>query len=712
MNLIRAKAVVFLVIVLILELSGCSYSEWKSAQPPIPFPATRQENAKDTLHGIEIADPYRWLEDQQSPETRQWIETQNRYTRAMIGQYEGREAIKKRLGELMRVDSIGLPVERAGRYFFMKKLADQDLNVIYMRRGLTGKDEILVDPHPLSPDRSTSVGIMDISDDGTLLAYSLRQGGKDEVAVKLLNVDTGETLSDSMPPGRYFGVSITQDKHSIYYSRHDESGSRIYVHAIGDDPANDKKIFGDGYGPGQLVSAFVSDNGKHLIIVVNHGSAAKKTEVYAKNLSVNGSIVNIVNDLDARFEPEVGGDTLYLQTNLDAPNGRVLAVDLNFPIPDNRLARETWREVIPEAPDAIESVLAIGGRLVVQYLHNAQTDLKIYDADGKLAAQQIKSEPMGSVGGIVGRWDSPEMFYSYSNFFTPTTLHRAELNSDANSVWSKIEVPFDSDSYESKQVWVASKDGTKLPMFVTHKKGMKLDGSAPTLLTAYGGFNISLTPGFSARTALWIERGGVWAVPNLRGGGEFGEKWHEAGMLANKQNVFDDFLASAQWLIENRYTSSERLAISGGSNGGLLVGAAITQRPELFRAAICGYPLLDMVRYHQFLVARFWVPEYGSSEDATQFKTLFAYSPYHHVKPGVKYPSTFFVTGDSDTRVDPLHARKMTALLQASTASANERPIMIHYDVKAGHSGGKPVSKQIEDTADELAFLAWQLGMD
>ena len=665
-------------------------------------PETRRDDVKEMLHGVEIVDPYRWLEDQEAPETRAWIDAQNKFTESQLGAWPGREALRQRLTALLKIDVFGVPTARDGRYFFTRRRADQDLPVLYLRRGVKGEDEVLVDPHPLSPDHRTTINLLDVSEDGALLAYGIRQGGEDEIAIKLFEVDTRKELPDALPRARYFGVSIKPDKSGFYYTRHDKEGSRVFYHAMGTDPAKDTLIFGEGYGPEKIVFGFISEDGRYLILSVLHGSSADKTEVYFQDVAAGGPIVTVVNDIDARFGGSPGGDTLYLGTNWNAPNGRVLAVDLKNP------AREHWREVISESNSVIESVQPLGGRLVVEYLENVRSVVKIFDPEGK-PVRSINFPALGSVGGLNGHWGSPEIFYSFTSYHIPTTIYRYDATRGTQDVWSQLKVPVDTSQFTVRQVWYESKDRTLVPMFLVHKKGIRLDGNNPTLLTGYGGFTISLTPNYSSTAVAWVESGGVFAMPNLRGGGEFGEKWHRAGMLEKKQNVFDDFIAAAEWLIDNGYTSPARLAISGRSNGGLLMGAMLTQRPELFQAVVCGYPLLDMVRYHKFLVARFWVPEYGSADDPAQFEFIRAYSPYHRVKPGTEYPAVLFLTGDADTRVAPLHARKMAPLLQFATAS--DRPVLLRYDTKAGHVGAAPVGKQIEDLTDELTFLFWQLGV-
>jgi prolyl oligopeptidase len=664
-------------------------------------PKTRTDNVTETINGVSITDPYRWLEDQNSPETRAWIDQQNNYTQAIIGALPGRDRISHRLEELLKIDIISTPTARGSRYFFSKRRADQNQSVLYVREN--GHDEVLVDPNAMSKDQTTSVSLFDISEDGKLIFYGVREGGADETAGVLLDVDTRKELSDRFPKARYFGVSIKPDKSGLYYTRYENgTGSHVFYHAMGTDVAQDVEIFGKGYGPTEIISPVVSRDGHYLTIFVSHGSAAKKEEVYVQDLTKKGEITPIVNDLDATFTGTVEGGHLYLLTNWQAPNRRLIDVDLNNP------AREHWRTVVPESSSVIETFRLAGGKFFVNYLENVSTHIKVFEPSGK-QVREINFPALGTAGGMNGRWDQDEAFYSFSSFAQPPTIYRYRVSTGKQEVWARINVPVKSDEIELKQVWYESKDKTKIPMFLVYKKGLKLDGNNPTLLTGYGGFNLSETPGFSARAAFWVENGGVFALPNLRGGGEFGEKWHQAGMLEKKQNVFDDFISAAEWLIKNKYTSTQKLAISGGSNGGLLVGAALTQRPDLFQAVVVSYPLLDMIRYHKFLVARFWVPEYGSSEDPEQFKYIYAYSPYQHVTPGTKYPAVLLISGDSDTRVAPLHARKMTALLQASTAS--DKPVLLHYDTKAGHSGGLPVSKQIQDLTDEMSFLFWQLGI-
>jgi len=673
-------------------------------------PATRRDAVVDDYFGIKVADPYQWLEDQNSLATRAWIAAQDGYSRPILDGLSGRAGLRQRLTALMNVDVIGVPSEQGGRYFFARRKAGQDLFVLYMRQGLDGTDQVLLDPHPMSPDHSTSVGLMDVSKDGKLMAYYVRRGGKDEVSIHLMDTDTRHDLPDVMPESNYFSVAIKADKSGFYYARRIQTGPRIFYHALGSDPAKDPQVFGDSLGLGDITFARLTEDGRYLLIDVLHGSASEKTELYVQDLAARTPVQPVVNDINARFSGNLAGDRLYIQTNWDAPNGRVFITDLATP------TREHWREVVPASDDVIADygISAAGGKLFVNYVHNAHSELKVFGADGG-PGREIPLPALGSASAVAGRWESRNVFYEFSSFTDAPTIYRYDVEQGTPRVWAQVQVPLRSDDFEVHQVWYTSKDGTRVPMFIAYRKGTRLDGSNPTLLTGYGGFDVSLSPSFSPEAAAWVESGGVFALPNLRGGGEFGEKWHEAGMLQHKQNVFDDFLAAAQYLIDNRYTNPSKLGITGQSNGGLLVGAALTQRPDLFRAVVCRYPLLDMLRYENFLVARYWVPEYGAATaSADQFKVLYAYSPYQNVKQGANYPAVLFVSGDGDTRVAPLHARKMAAMLQWATRSENrsDRPILLSYDTKSGHSGGRPLSKQIDEYVDELSFFSWQLGIE
>jgi prolyl oligopeptidase len=665
-------------------------------------PNARVDNVVNDYFGTKIADPYRWLEDQNSPETRAWIAAENRCTDAALNSLPGRDKIVARFGELMKVDTIGAPIERGGRYFFSKRAADEDLFILYLREGREGKDQILVDPRPLSKDHSTSVNFEGVSEDGKMIAYGVRLGGQDQVTVHFLNVDTREALPDVLPSADYFNVAIEPDRKGVYYSRTTAHGPRVMYHAMARAAALDTEVFGKGYGSDKIIVSQLSPDGRYLLIVVAKGAGTDRSEIYMQDLKKHGPIVPIVDDVNAFFDPRIAGDRVYLFTNWKAPNWRVLAVDLKG------LARENWKEVIPEGKDRLDDVRPAGGKIIASYLHDAASSLRIFDADGKMDGE-IPLPTLGTGGVASSRWSSKEVFIYFQSYSFPATTYRYDLASHEMTTWAKPRVPVPSEDFEVKQIWYPSKDATQIPMFLFYKKNLKLTGGNPVLLTGYGGFDVSETPSFSERAVVWAEHGGVFAEANMRGGGEFGEAWHHAGMLGKKQNVFDDFYGAAEWLIREKYTNPNKLAIIGASNGGLLMGASLTQRPDLFRAVVCMYPLLDMLRYEKFLVARWWVPEYGSAENPEQFKYLRAYSPYQNVHAGTKYPAVLFITGDGDTRVAPLHARKMAALLQ--TSSGSDRPILLMYDTKSGHSGGRPLGQRIAEETNIVSFLFWQLGV-
>lgn len=691
LNFTRRTAFVF--------LSLAAFAQNSAAPAP---PTARVDHVQEIMHGVTITDPYRWLEDQDSPETHTWIKEENSYTHALLDRSPGRDKLQQRFTQLMKVESIRLPIERNGRYVYRKRLAEQEQYVIYMRQGASGKEEALIDPNPMSPDHSTNVEIFDVSEDGKVMAYAIRQGGKDETEIRLYDIDGRRDLPKRLAAALYFDVSFLPDRSGFYYSMMADDGPRVRFHKVGTDAMQDTDVFGKGYGKDKIIVGDVSEDGRHLVVQVLYGSAADKVEIWLQDLTRHGSLEPVIKDIDARFFAFAGGDHLFLQTNWDAPHGKVLAVDFNKP------QRGNWREVVPEGPDAIDSVTVASGKILVTYVHNATSQVKVFDADGKPAGE-LKFPTLGSATEISGRWQGKEAFVYFSSFTFPPTIYRYEPGTSNQLMWAQVKVPVESKEFEVNQVWYASKDGTRVPMFLVYKKGIRLDGSNPALLTGYGGFTVSMTPDFRPAAIAWAERGGVFAQANLRGGGEFGEQWHRAGMMDKKQNVFDDFIAAAQWLINNKYTKPERLAISGGSNGGLLVGTAMTQHPELFRAVVCSHPLLDMLRYQKFMEAQFWVSEYGSAENADQFKYLYAYSPYQHVIKGAKYPAVLFMTGDADTRVAPLHARKMAALMQ--TVATPDRPVLLRYETVAGHSSGRSVTQAIGDATDEYAFLFWQLGI-
>jgi prolyl oligopeptidase len=667
-----------------------------------PPPVTRQDNVREVIHGVEVVDPYRWLEDQDSAETQNWITAQNKYSHSLLDNLPSHEPIHRRLMEMLRHDRVGVPQKENDYYFFTKMGADQDLWSICRRKGIDGPDELLLDPQALSADHTISVVMMGVSTDANILAYGVRRGGEDETEIHLLDIKNHRDLPDVFPRSLYSGISWKKDTSGFYYTlARRDVGKRIYYHALGTDPATDPKVFGEGYGPDTWVSPYVSEDGRYLLAIVQPGWA--KGELYIQNLPEGGPFRPLVTGIDAKFVPQFAGDFLIVQTDWKASNSRILRIDLRNPSP------EKWQEIVPVAQDAIGSFSLIGGKLFVNYLHNVTSRIVIFSLDG----QTLGEVPLPTLGsaGIFGRWDRDEGIFYFSSYTTPYSIYRYSASTGKRDLWYRDPVPFDSDRYEIEQVWFSSKDGTRVPMFLVHRKGLQPDGERPTVLYGYGGFAVSLTPGFNSVAEWWVEQGGVYAVANLRGGAEFGEAWHKAGMLDKKQNVFDDFISAAEWLVKNKYTNPKELAIWGGSNGGLLVGAVLTQRPELFRAVICEHPDLDMVRYYKFTKNNNppALLEYGNASDPTQFKFLYAYSPYQHVQLGTKYPAVLITSGDADTRVPPEQARKMVARLQG--ASSSGLPVLLLYDIKAGHSGGKPFTKAVEDLSLELSFLAWQLEM-
>jgi prolyl oligopeptidase len=666
-------------------------------------PATRRDDVREVMHGLELVDPYHWLEDADSTETRAWIAAQNDYTRSFLDAIPVRDRMRTRFREMLIHDSIGAPIQRLGVYFFLKRGAEQDLWSVYRRAGIGGQDELLIDPDPMSSDRTLSIGAIAPSEDARLLAYGIRHGGEDETELRVFDVNERRDLPDRLPRGLYQNISWKKDGSGFYYSLARRGiGRRIYFHALGTDADSDREIFGAGYRPENGIFPHASEDGNYLLAMVWWGWL--KVELHVQDLRNDGPFRPLVSGIDAKFYPQFAGDYLIVQTDWGAPNGRILRIDLREP------AREKWREIVPEAADAILSFAVIGDKVFVNYLHNVTARIAIFSFDGEPLAKMPL--PGDGTAGIYGRYGRDEGIVYFGSYTTPYSIYRYNSASGKSDLWYRDAVPFESENFAMRQVWYSSKDGTRVPMFIVHRKDLVLDGNRPTVLYGYGGFSFSLTPQFNHGAAWWIERGGVYAVPNLRGGGEFGEAWHRAGMLEKKQNVFDDFIAAAEWLVANRYTNRDKLAISGGSNGGLLVGAVMTQRPDLMRAVYCWHPDLDMVRFHNYTKNNNppALLEYGNPADPAQFRFIHAYSPYEHVRPGTKYPAMLLTSGDADTRVPPAQARKMTARMQAATASG--LPILLYYDTHAGHAGFKPTSKVIEDLSLEWAFLAWQLGIE
>jgi prolyl oligopeptidase len=664
-------------------------------------PRTKVDPVTETLHTVTITDPYRWLENQDSPETRAWLAEQDKYARHFLDGAPGRDQIRKGLEGLLKIDSLGAPGVRNGRYFFSRRLAAEDRRSLLMRRGYHDNDEILVDPSSIGKDPNVSVNYAAISQDGSLVAYAIRVGGEDETEIRFLDVASRKTLPDTLARGRYFGFNIKPDKSGYYYSRFTVGqGSRVYYHAMGTAASKDKEIFGKGYGPTQNVACALSTNGRWLVLEVSQGVPSTRTELYVKDVKSDGPVTPMAN-AEGDFNYDFAADFLIVNTNSGAANRKVFRADLKNP------ARDQWKEIVPEGQRAITATGAAGGRILVSYLENVTTRIKEFDIDGKYLGD-LKLPGIGTAFGPSGDWEEDQAFFTFTSFVEPATTYRLLVGSGKQDVWFRPKIPIRTDNIEAKQVWYTSKDGTKVPMFVVHRKSIALDGNRPVLLTGYGGFNVSSQPNFSPVAAWWTEQGGVFVEANLRGGGEFGESWHKAGMFEKKQNVFDDFIGAAEWLVQNKYTKPSKLGIMGGSNGGLLMGAMMTQRPDLFGAIVCGAPLLDMLRFQKLSVGAWWVSEYGSADDAKQFPYLLKYSPYHNVKK-TAYPAILFSTGDADTRVDPSHARKMTALVQASNTGTN--PVILRYEAKGGHSGIGSVNKTIDEQVDWLGFLCDRLSV-
>ncbi len=678
--------------------------------PRLPYPPSRTEPISDILHGERIPDPYRWLEDGASAEVQAWTAAQNALTESYLGAVPARGKIRARLTELLGIGALGAPTPARGRYFYQRREGGQDQPVLYCREGVHGADRVVLDPNSMDAAGTTALDWYFPSDDGRLLAFGLSRNGSEDSELEVLDVTTGERLADRIRHTRACEVAWLPDASGFYYTRYPRPGEvpddelpyhrAVYFHRLGDAPDTDRRVFQPArkeHWPG----VSLSPDGRWLVVSV--ARTFDQTDIHLEDRQGSGGLVPLVQDLAASFDVEIVGQRMYVRTNLDAPNYRLYLADPASP------ARDGWREIVPARRDAVlDGVMVTRQRLVLSYLESATSRLRLAGLEGE-SPVELPLPTLGSVFGWGAEPDGDELLFGFSSYTVPPTIYRVDLVHGASALWQRVEADIDPERFQVEQVRYPSRDGTSISMFLVHDRHLVRDGNAPTYLTGYGGFNISMTPGFSRSLLLWLEQGGVVAVPNLRGGGEYGEAWHQAGMLGRKQNTFDDFIAAAEYLVRERYTSPARLAIAGGSNGGLLMGAVLTQRPELFRAVIVQVPLLDMLRYHQFLIARLWMPEYGSPEEAEQFRWLRAYSPYHHVHDGVAYPSVLLATAESDTRVDPLHARKMAARLQAATAGA--RPILLRLEQRAGHGAGKPVSKVLDELTDSWSFVWSELGI-
>jgi prolyl oligopeptidase len=682
---------------------------------PLNYPVAKKVDQTDDYHGTKVADPYRWLEDANSEETKAWVDAENKVTQSWLAQIPQREAIRQRLTQLWNYERYSVPFKEGGRYFFSRNDGLQNQAVLYTMKSLKDTPRLLLDPNTLAADGTVALAGMAVSRDGKLLAYSTAASGSDWNEIRVRDVDTGKDLEDHIQWVKFSSTAWTRDGKGFFYSRYDAPKEatkladvnyfqKLYYHKLGTPQEADVLVYDRPDEKEWGFGATTTDDGRYLLITATKGTA-HKYRIFIKDLSQPDSkVVPLIDNFDAAYEfIDNIGSVFYFATDRNAPRKRIVAIDLNKPQEAN------WKTVVPESRQTLVSSSLVNNQLVTEYLADARSVVKVVDLKGK-AVREIALPGIGSVSGFGGKRGDTETFFSFTGFTTPTTIYRVDMKSGAATVFRKPEVKFNPADYETRQQFYTSRDGTRVPMFIVSKKGLKLDGSNPTYLYGYGGFNISMTPGFSPANLAWMEMGGVYVVANLRGGGEYGEAWHEAGTKLKKQNVFDDFIGAAEWLVNNKVSSPGKLAIGGGSNGGLLVGAAMTQRPELFGAAIPQVGVMDMLRFHKFTIGWAWTSDYGSSENPDEFKALVKYSPLHNLKPGTCYPATMITTADHDDRVVPAHSFKFAATAQADQLGAN--PIIIRIDTKAGHGAGKPTSKQIEEVADRWGFLTRALKMN
>jgi prolyl oligopeptidase len=683
----------------------------------VKYPETKRVDVVDDYFGTKVPDPYRWLEDPDSAETRAWIEAQNRVTFAYLAGIPERDAIRKRLTELWNYERYGLPSREGSWYVFSRNDGLQNQSVIYKAESLTAAPQVLIDPNTFSPDGTVALAGLAFSDDGRYVAYATSASGSDWREWRVRDVATATDLADVVRWSKFSGAAWTKDGSGFFYSRYEapaegaalqqiNKNQKLYFHRLGTPQDQDELVYQRPDHPEWMFDAHVTDDGRYLVIYQSE-STEPKNRVFVKDLGVpDAQVEPFLDAYDAEYDI-VGndGERFYVLTDNGAPRRRLVAVDRR-----NR-APSAWRTLIPEGPgrDVLAEVRMAGDRFIAVWLTDAHHTLKVYRLDGTLE-REIALPGLGSLGGVSAKRRHPdEVFYAFTSFTTPTTIYRYEVATGASTIFKQPKVAFRPADYETIQVFYPSKDGTRIPMFLSGRKGLPRTGRTPTLLYGYGGFNIALTPSFSPATLAWMEMGGLYAVANLRGGGEYGKAWHDAGRLHHKQNVFDDFIAAAEYLIRERYTSTPKLAIHGASNGGLLVGACLTQRPDLFGAALPAVGVMDMLRFHKFTIGWAWVSDYGSPDKPEEFRTLLKYSPYHNLKPGTKYPATLVTTADHDDRVVPAHSFKFIAALQA--AQAGPAPVLIRIQTKTGHGAGRPTWMQIEERADMWAFLVHTLGM-
>lgn len=682
---------------------------------PLVYPKTRKGDVIDEYHGIKVPDPYRWLENPDSPETREWIEAQNDVTFGYLEQIPERQTIKERLTELWDYDKYDAPRKYGDRYFFEKKGGLQNQYVLYTMVSLEAEPKVLLDPNTLSEDGTVALIDWEVTSDGKMIAYGLSTAGSDWQEWFVRDVDTGEELTDHIEWVKFSVASWTADGAGFYYSRYDEPDetgtyqeanyyNKLYYHHLGTSQNEDALVY---HRPDQKewgFSGIATDDGRYLIIQAWRSTEEKNLVFYKDLQTKNGEIVELIRNFEAEYTfLDNDGSLFWFKTNLDAPQGRVIGIDVRSP------ERSEWVEIIPQAAETIDKVHMVGNTFIVSYMKDARSQVKLFDLDGRFIGE-LKLPGLGTVYGLEGKRNDTETFYRFASFTDPGTIFHYDLTTRTSRIFRRPTVGFDPDTYRTIQIFYESMDGTRIPMFITFKGDIELNGQNPTILYGYGGFNVSMTPYFRVHRIVWMDRGGVFALANIRGGGEYGQEWHEAGRLMKKQNCFDDFIAAAEWLIDNTYTSTPKLAISGGSNGGTLVGACVNQQPDLFGAALPAVGVMDMLRFHRFTIGWAWVSDYGSPENPEEFEALYAYSPLHNIKPGTSYPATFITTADHDDRVVPAHSFKYTAALQE--AQAGPAPILIRIQTKAGHGAGKPTKMYIEEQADEYAFLVRVLGMD
>ncbi|WP_210462416.1 prolyl oligopeptidase family serine peptidase [Rufibacter roseolus] len=723
------KSFTFIWVAALAAMTGCktstptaSPSAEASAEAPAPtaaakptnlmYPKTEKINHTDTYHGTQVQDPYHWLEADTAQNVAAWVKEQNAVTFDYLSKIPFREQIQKRLTQLWNYPKYGTPFREGDYYYFYKNDGLQNQSVLYRQKGLNGTPELFLDPNKLSEDGTTSLGSLDFSKDGKYAVYTTSTGGSDWRDAYVLDVATGKKLSDELHWIKFSGTSWHKD--GFFYSRYAEptEGSKmankneyhkVYYHKVGTPQSQDQLIWEAKAHPLRLLFASTTEDEKYLVLTASEGTS--NNSLYVKDLSkANSPIVPLVQTFDKEFGVvENIGDKLIVLTNQNAPKYKLIEIDLKKPQATN------WKTLVHETENVLNYASLVGGRLILNYMKDAATLVRVHDTSGKWL-HDVTLPTLGTADGFTGKKEDKTVFYSFTSYTYPTTIYQYDVATNKSTLFRKSEVDVNMEGYETKQVFYTSKDGTKVPMFITHKKGLVLDGNNPTYLYAYGGFNASMTPGFSIARMVWLENGGVFAVANIRGGGEYGEAWHKAGMTPNKQNVFDDFIGAAEYLIKQKYTSSQKLAIAGGSNGGLLIGAVVNQRPDLFKVALPAVGVMDMLRFHKFTIGWAWVPEYGSSDDPAQFQNLMKFSPIHNIKEGVNYPATLVTTADHDDRVVPAHSFKYIATLQEKGAGTN--PYLIRVDVKAGHGAGKSTTAQIAEAADVWSFVYYNMGVN